>query len=852
MYVSVRPRDERAAIEAQRGGSGTPMEIGTVRLVNIESEMRSSYLDYSMSVIVQRALPDVRDGMKPVQRRILYGMHEMGLRHSGRHRKSAGIVGEVLKNFHPHSDTAVYDALARMAQPWSLRYPLVDGQGNFGSVDGDSPAAMRYTEARMAEITEELLRDIDKNTVDFGPNYDDSMREPQVLPARLPALLLNGAAGIAVGMATNIPPHNLTELCDAIQFVIENPDATVEQLMEIVTGPDFPTGGAILGREGIKQAYATGKGRVIMRAKAFIEEAARGNRFQIVVNELPFQVNKAALIEKMAVQVKDGIIDGISDLRDESDRTGMRIVIELKREAQPRKVLNNLFKHTAMQSTFGVNMLALVDGKQPRVLTLKRAIQLFIEHRQEVIRRRAIFELEKARQRLHILEGLRIALDHIDQVIATIRNSRTTESARTNLMKTFQLSEAQANAILDIRLARLAQLERRKIDDEYREVKKQIAALEALLASPEKVLAMIKDDLAQLKEKYGDARRTVIRDGDGELSDEDLIPEVNVLLTLTNRGYVKRLPDETYRTQHRGGRGVSGLTMREEDDVQHIVSCNTMDSLLFFTNQGRCYSLKTHEVPDASRTAKGTAIVNLLSLQPDEVVTTPMAVKDFGGARYLVLATRHGKIKRTPLSQFAQVRANGLIALGIEDGDELAWVRMSKGNQDIIVVTAQGKSIRFSENDVRSMGRQAAGVTAIKLAANDVVVGMDVVEAGHDLVFVSANGFGKRTPIEEYPRQGRGGSGVIAMRVTDKTGPLVGARMVRGEDNLMMITSKGIVIRIQGEQISRIGRATQGVTLMRVKKNESVVAMALIDSTQNGDSNGHSLELDDLAVVARS
>ncbi|MGN6675633.1 MAG: DNA topoisomerase (ATP-hydrolyzing), partial [Thermomicrobiales bacterium] len=554
------------------------MEIGTVRLVNIETEMRSSYLDYSMSVIVQRALPDVRDGMKPVQRRILYSMHEMGLRRSGRHRKSAGIVGEVMKNYHPHGDSAIYDALARLAQPWTVRYPLVDGQGNFGSVDGDPPAAMRYTEARMAEITEELLRDIDKNTVDYGPNYDDSMREPLVLPARLPALLLNGAAGIAVGMATNIPPHNLTELCNAITFVIGNPDATVDQLMEIITGPDFPTGGIILGREGIKQAYATGKGRVIMRAKAFIEEAARGNRFQIVVNELPFQVNKAALIEKIAGQVKDGVIDGISDLRDESDRNGMRIVIELKREAQPRKVLNNLFKHTAMQSTFGVNMLALVDGKQPRVLTLKRSIQLFIEHRQEVIRRRSVFELEKARQRLHILEGLRIALDHIDEVIATIRNSRTTESARTNLMKTFQLSEAQANAILDIRLARLAQLERRKIDDEYKEVKKQIAALEALLASPEKVLAVIKDDLAQLKEKYGDERRTVIRDGDGELSDEDLIPEVNVLLTLTNRGYVKRLPDDTYRTQHRGGRGVSGLTMREEDDVQHILTCNTMDS----------------------------------------------------------------------------------------------------------------------------------------------------------------------------------------------------------------------------------------------------------------------------------
>jgi len=830
------------------------MEIGTVRLVNIENEMRQSYLDYSMSVIVQRALPDVRDGMKPVQRRVLYSMHEMGMRHNSRHRKSAGIVGEVMKNYHPHGDSSIYGALAHLVQPWAMRYPLIDGQGNFGSVDGDLPAAMRYTEARMTEITEEFLRDIDKNTVDYRPNYDDSMREPTVLPARLPALLLNGAAGIAVGMATNIPPHNLREICDAVTFMIENPEGTMEQLFEIVQGPDFPTGGIILGREGIKQAYATGRGRVVIRAKAFIEEAARNNRFQIIVTELPFQVNKSTLVEKIASLVKDGTIDGISDLRDESDRNGMRIVVELKREAQPRKVLNNLFKHTAMQSTFGVNMLALVDGKQPRVLTLKRMLQLFIEHRQDVIRRRSIFELEKARQRAHILEGLRIALDHIDEVISTIRASRTTEAARGNLMTAYTLSESQANAILDIRLARLAQLERKKIDDEYKEVQVQIRGLEALLADEQKVLTVIKEDMIALKEKYGDERRTVIREGDGELSDEDLIPEINVLLTLTSKGYVKRLPDDTYRTQHRGGRGVSGLTMREEDDVQHIISCNTMDTLLFFTNQGRCYSLKAHEVPDASRTAKGTPIVNLLTLQPDEVVTMPMAVKDFSGARYLVLATRKGKIKRTPLSQFAQVRANGLMAVGIEDEDELAWVRMSNGDQDVIVVTAQGKSIRFGEGDARPMGRQAAGVTAIRLAMGDVVVGMDIVEPGHDLVFVSANGFGKRTPIEDYPRQGRGGSGVIAMKVTDKTGLLVGARMATVEDNLMMITLKGIVIRIQGEQISRIGRATQGVTLMKVGKNDRLVSMALVDSTQNDGDNGTNSadDLEALEVVAQA
>ena len=830
------------------------MEIGTVRLVNIENEMRQSYLDYSMSVIVQRALPDVRDGMKPVQRRVLYSMHEMGMRHNSRHRKSAGIVGEVMKNYHPHGDSSIYGALAHLVQPWAMRYPLIDGQGNFGSVDGDLPAAMRYTEARMTEITEEYLRDIDKNTVDYRPNYDDSMREPTVLPSRLPALLLNGAAGIAVGMATNIPPHNLREICDAVTFLIENPEGTMEQLFEIVQGPDFPTGGIILGREGIKQAYATGRGRVVIRAKAFIEEAARNNRFQIIVTELPFQVNKSTLVEKIASLVKDGTIDGISDLRDESDRNGMRIVVELKREAQPRKVLNNLFKHTAMQSTFGVNMLALVDGKQPRVLTLKRMLQLFIEHRQEVIRRRSVFELEKARQRAHILEGLRIALDHIDEVISTIRASRTTETARGNLMKAYSLSESQANAILDIRLARLAQLERAKIDDEYKEVQRQIRGLETLLADEQKVLSVIKEDMISLKEKYGDDRRTVIREGDGELSDEDLIPEINVLLTLTSKGYVKRLPDDTYRTQHRGGRGISGLTMREEDDVQHIISCNTMDTLLFFTNQGRCYSLKAHEVPDASRTAKGTPIVNLLTLQPDEVVTMPMAVKDFSGARYLVLATRKGKIKRTPLSQFAQVRANGLMAVGIDDEDELAWVRMSKGDQDVIVVTAQGKSIRFSESDARPMGRQAAGVTAIRLAMGDVVVGMDIVEPGHDLVFVSANGFGKRTPIEDYPRQGRGGSGVIAMKVTDKTGLLVGARMATVEDNLMMITMKGIVIRIQGEQISRIGRATQGVTLMKVGKSDRLVSMALVDSTQNDGDNGTNGvdDLEALEVIAQA
>ncbi|MBA3643262.1 MAG: DNA gyrase subunit A, partial [Chloroflexia bacterium] len=582
------------------------MEIGNVRLASIESEMRTSYLDYAMSVIVQRALPDARDGLKPVHRRVLYAMSEMGLRSNTRYRKSAGIVGEVLKSFHPHSDTAVYDTLVRMAQNFNLRYPLVDGQGNFGSVDGDGAAAMRYTEARLATIADELLADIDKRTVDFKPNYDASGQEPVVLPARLPNLLLNGSAGIAVGMATNIPPHNLNEICDAITHLINHPEANVEDLLEIVKGPDFPTGGTILGREGIKAAYATGRGRVVIRAKAFVEESGRGGRYQIVVTELPYQVNKANLLERIAELVKDGKLDGISDLRDESDRSGMRAVIELKRDAQPMKVLNNLFKHTALQQTFGVNMLALVEqGTQPRILTLKRALQEYIAHRQVVLTRRTEFELERARRRAHILEGLKIALDQIDAVIATIRRSRTTETARQNLRATFKLSEVQANAILDMRLARLAALERRKVEDELKEVRLEITRLETILADPNLVLDLIRTDLAGLKEKFGDERRTQIRDISGILSEEDLIPEVDVLVTLTTRGYVKRIAHDVYRTQHRGGKGITGVTMRNEDAIQHILAANTMDSLLVFTNRGRVYQLKVHELPDSGRTAKG-------------------------------------------------------------------------------------------------------------------------------------------------------------------------------------------------------------------------------------------------------
>jgi len=813
------------------------VEIGNVRIASIETEMRQSYLDYAMSVIVQRALPDARDGLKPVHRRVLYAMHEMGLRATARYRKSAGIVGEVLKNYHPHGDSAVYDTLVRMAQDFNLRYPLVDGQGNFGSIDGDSAAAMRYTEARLAPIADELLADIEKNTVDFAPNYDASLQEPRVLPSRLPNLLINGSAGIAVGMATNIPPHNLNEICDAISYLIDHPDATVDDLMEIVQGPDFPTGGTILGREGIRAAYATGRGRILIRAKAFVEEAARGNRYQIVVTELPYQVNKAALLERIAEMVKEGKLDGIADLRDESDRSGMRMVIELKRDAQPMKVLNNLFKHTALQQTFGVNMLALVDGgTQPRILTLKRALQEYITHRQEVITRRTQFDLDRARRRAHILEGLKKALDHIDEVINTIRSSRTTETARNNLIQKFQFTEEQANAILDMRLARLAALERRKIEDELKEVRKQIRELEALLADPRKILAVIKDDMAQLKEKYGDARRTRIQDVSGVLTEEDLIPEIDVLVTLTNKGYVKRIANDVYRTQHRGGRGVTGVTMREEDGVQHILAANTMDSLLVFTNRGKVYQVKVHELPDAGRTAKGLPIVNVVNMQPDETVTTLLRVQDYSSASYLFFATRQGTVKRVSLDQFQSVRSSGLIAITLDEGDELAWVRMTTGNDDVILVTEKGQAIRFHESEVRPMGRQAAGVIGIRLAKGDRVIAFEVVRPDGDLLVVSERGLGKRTPIDQYPSQGRGGKGVLAMKLTEKTGNIVAASMVQEDQGVVLLNSDGHVIRIPVAQISRIGRATQGVTLMRLNKTQRVASLTVVDSKPNGNN----------------
>ena len=806
------------------------MEIGNVRLASLDTEMRQSYLDYAMSVIVQRALPDARDGLKPVHRRVLYAMAEMGMRSNTRYRKSAGVVGEVLKNYHPHGDASVYDTLVRMAQDFNLRYPLVDGQGNFGSVDGDGAASMRYTEARLTAISDELLADLEKNTVDFQPNYDASTDEPRVLPGRLPNLLLNGSSGIAVGMATNIPPHNLNELCDAIVLLIDNPDATIEDLTEIVTGPDFPTGGTILGREGIKAAYATGRGRIVVRAKAFVEESPRGGRYQIVVTELPYQVNKANLLERIADQVRDGRLDGISDLRDESDRTGMRAIIELKRDAQPMKVLNNLFKHSQLQSSFGVNMLALVErGSQPRTLTLKRALQEYIGHRQEVITRRSEFELERARRRAHILDGLRIALDNIDEVITTIRASRTTETARTNLMKKFTLSEAQATAILDMRLARLAGLERKKIEDELKEVLAEIVRLETLLADPALILSVVREDMAALKAKYGDERRTRIQDISGVLSEEDLIPEVDVLVTLTNRGYVKRSADDLFGAQIRGGTGKRGVTMRDEDGVQHILSANSHDWLLVFTNRGKVYQLKVHELPDSGRTAKGVPIVNLINMQPDETVTTLMKVRDYEAGQYLFFTTRLGRVKRTELTQFRSVRSSGLIAIGVDPEDELAWVRMTSGEDDVMLVSQGGQAIRFQESAVRPMGRPAAGVIGIRLNAGDRVIASEAVVPGKDLLVVAQRGLGKRTRTDHFITKGRAGKGVTAMKLTNRTGTIVGAGMVNDDEDLMLMSTSGKVIRLHINQIPTIGRQTQGVILMKFAADEAVATIAIVE-----------------------
>ncbi len=805
------------------------MEIGIVRPISITTEVRAAYLSYAMSVIVSRALPDARDGLKPVQRRILYGMWDMGFRSNQPYKKSARIVGDVLGKMHPHGDSAVYDALARMAQPWSMRYPLVDGQGNFGSVDGDPPAAMRYTEARLAAIAEELLIDIEKNTVAFRDNFDSSYREPTVLPALLPNLLLNGAAGIAVGMATNIPPHNLNELCDALIHLIDHPEATVEELITFLPGPDFPTAASILGTEGILAAYSTGRGQITLRAKAHIEEGNRG-AFNIVVTELPYQVNKARLQERIAELAKERKIEGVRDVRDESDRAGMRLVILLKQDAQPKKVLNALYKHTQMQTSFGINMLALVeDGLQPRVLTLKRLLQEYVTHRQEVIRRRTEFDLEKARARAHILEGLKIALDNIDEIIRTIRESRTTESARNNLVMNFALSEIQATAILDMQLRRLAALERKKIEDEYAEVIKLINALEEILANPRKVLHLIQADLRMLKEKFGDERRTrIIPDATGEVSDEDLIPDVRTLITLTDRGYIKRQSADVYRTQRRGGRGIKGMVTREQDIVRHLLNCSSLDNLLFFTDRGKVYQLKVHEVPDSSRTAKGLPLVNLIALDPGEQVTSMLAVPDFNG-EYLVMATHRGKIKRTQLREYSQVRSNGLIAIGLEEGDVLGWVQVSNGKEDVLMTTVRGQTARFRQSDVRPMGRPATGVNGIDLDADDRVIGMHLAKADHDLLVVTARGMGKRTNLEEYATKGRATQGVITMRLREGDA-IAGAAIVTDRSLLTLITASGVVMRTTADGVSKLGRATQGVILLNLGARDSLAALSVEES----------------------
>jgi len=814
------------------------MELGNVKTVSIVEEMTGAYLDYSMSVIVSRALPDVRDGLKPVHRRVLYAMDQMGLQSTKAFRKCAGTVGEVLKSYHPHGDVAVYDSLVRMAQPWSMRYPLVLGQGNFGSQDDDPPAAMRYTEAKLAAIADELLRDIEKDTVDFKPNYDNQTEEPTVMPARLPNLLLNGSTGIAVGMATNIPPHNLMEVCSGIIYLIENPDATTEDLSRIVRGPDFPTGGIIQGREGIRNTYANGRGRIVVRAQTTVEEADRG-RMSIIVTELPYQVNKAELVKKIAEMVRDKKIDGISEIRDESDRHGMRILIELKRDATPESVLNALYKYTAMQSAFNANMLALVD-QQPRILTLKAFLQHHINHREVVITRRTRFELAKAEARKHILEGLKVALDNLDAVINAIRQSQSAEVALVNLMQQFSLSEEQGKAILDMRLARLAALERSKVEEELRDVLKNIDYYYMLLADINEIRKLIKADLQELKEKYGDARRTEIVEGEaGEFKDEDLIRNEEVVVTLTEKGYIKRLPSSTYRAQRRGGRGITGMATREDDTVRHLLVTHNHDALLFFTDRGRVFRLRVFELPDVSRTAKGEHIINLISIEQRERVTAMVYVPKGVSRDYMIVATKKGEVKKTAMDEFEVVRRSGLIAMNLEDDDELIGAKLAHADDDVLMISAKGKAIRFTVAELRSASRTSGGVRGIRLAKGDRVVSLNLAPKGGELLVVNENGYGKRTSIEEYPTQSRGGGGVITSKVTKKTGLVATARVIAEKDNdLMIISAGGVVIRTDVSAIHVAGRATQGVRLMNLGEGDCVVAVATTNGKTMDEQNG--------------
>ncbi len=813
----------------------TTLHAGNIEQVDIDVQMRDAYLDYAMSVIVARALPDARDGLKPVHRRILYAMHELGIRSNTSYKKSARIVGEVLGKFHPHGDSAVYESMARMAQDFSMRYLLVDGQGNFGSVDGDSPAAMRYTEARLQKMAEELLADLEKDTVDFGPNFDDSLEEPLVLPARVPNMLLNGTSGIAVGMATNIPPHNLRELTSAISFLIDNyekmDDISPDDLMKYIQGPDFPTGGIIVGREGIESAYGTGRGRLVVRGLAHIEEG-RGGRHNIVITEIPYQVNKSNLIQRIAELVRDERIDQISDLRDESDRRGMSIMIELKRGAQPKKVLNQLYKYTALQTTFGVQLLALVNG-EPRTLPLKRALQIFIEHRQTVIVRRTNFDLAKARARQHILDGYLIALNNLDAVIKTIRESADADIAKINLVKRFQLSEIQAQAILDMQLRRLAALERWKIEEEHKQVAQQIAYFEDLLAHPKKILLLIQDDMRDLAEKYGDERRTrIAADATEELSEADLVQDEAVLISLTERGYIKRVAASAFRSQSRGGRGVKGHETKDEDEVVALIPARSLDTMLFFSDKGKVYSEKVYQIPDADRTAKGIPLVNILALEASEHVTAAIAVSDFSAHGYCMLATVRGKVKRVVMEEFAAVRPSGLIAMGLDNGDRLGWARVTSGKDEVIFVTENGQALRFSEDKVRSMGRQASGVQAIRLKKDDAVTSMDVVEKEGALLVVTSGGYGKQTPLKEYSPKGRatGGIATIDQKALGEIGRIVAARVVQKNDDLTIMTSNGVTIRIKNKTVKQAGRATKGVHLIKPQPGDSVASVARISA----------------------
>ncbi len=820
------------------GGNPLENKISRVKEINISKEMRTSFLDYAMSVIVSRALPDVRDGLKPVHRRILYAMNDLGMTSDKAYKKSARIVGEVIGKYHPHGDSAVYETMVRMAQDFNFRYMLVDGHGNFGSVDGDSAAAMRYTEARMSKISMELIRDINKDTINYRDNYDGSEREPEVLPSRFPNLLVNGSTGIAVGMATNIPPHQLGEIIDGVLEISKNEDITIAELMEIIPGPDFPTAGKIYGKSGIRRAYETGRGSIVMRANHLIEEKSNG-RQTIIINEIPYQVNKANLIERIADLVRDKMIEGISDLRDESDRNGMRIVIELKREANADVLLNKLYKHTSLQSSFGINLLALVDG-QPKVLNLKECLVHYLNHQKIIIRRRTQFDLNKAEARAHILEGLRIALDHIDAVIALIRASKTTEEARTGLMEQFKLSEKQAQAILDMRLQRLTGLERDKIENEYTELMNLVAELQAILADKEKLLQIIRDELLEIKARFNDARRTeIIAGGLESLEDEDLIPEENIVVTITKKGYIKRLPANTYRSQRRGGRGIQGMSTNEDDFVEQLVSTSTHDTVLFFTNKGKVFRLRGFQIPEFSRTAKGIPIINKLSLDTDELVNAMIPVKEFSANRFLFFVTRHGISKRCALADFANIRQNGLIAVGLKENDELISVKLTDGESHMIIGTRNGLLIRFDENDIRCMGRTAAGVRGIRLKNDDVVVGVDILKEGSEVLVVTHNGYGKRTSEDEYRIQNRGGSGILTCRVTDKNGPVVAVQTVTGAEDLMIVTAGGVVIRMDVATISSFGRNSQGVKLIRLEDSEQgfVSSVTKVEKEEDRDED---------------